>query len=164
MKKIDSFSQLRKKFLSSIVLLSLCTTITPIFLEVNATVIDSGNTILGQNGNTVNITNSSTYDVSFALNGTLDIGNTIVVTAKDSLGKTLSNSYVSSSGGESTGSIVMNFNTSGWTDGILSYSGVIYSGNTSTPIVASGMNLSGKIDKTHPVMTLVGAPTMTISQ
>jgi hypothetical protein len=112
----------------------------------------------------INISNSGAYALSYDLDGTLDPGNTLVVTASDSSGKTVTNLYLSQSGGESDGVLTMNFSTSGWTDGTLSWSGRVYSGGIASPLVASGIILSGSIDLTRPVMTLLGTATITLFQ
>ena len=80
---------MRKLFFSSLIIFSLIVSIIGIFSWANATVIDGGgNTLTGANSNTVNLSNSGIYGVSFSLSGTLDAGNTLVVIAMDGSGKT----------------------------------------------------------------------------
>lgn len=156
---------LRKKFLSSLTIFALLASLASPFSWVSATVIDGGaNTIVGTNSNTVNLSNAATYEVSFDLSGTLDAGNTLVVVAMDGSGKTATGSFVSPTGGESSGSVALDFSQSGWLAGTISYSGVVHSGSTATPIVASGMTLIGTLDVTRPVVTLIGSGSMTITQ
>jgi hypothetical protein len=132
---------------------------------VSATVIDGGgNTIIGANSNTINLSNAASYGVSFVFSGTLDAGNTFVVIAMDGSWKTASGSYVSPTGWESSGSLSFDFSQGGWLAGSISYSGVLHSGSIATSIVASGMTFIGTLDVTRPVVTLIGSGNLTIVQ
>ncbi len=168
MKKLnasDAFRRFGKNLFSGVIVVLVSSTFITMLAWVNAMVVDNGgNFIIGQNTNIVNLSNSWAYQIGFTLSGTLDLGNTLVVTARDRLGKTLTNSYLSSSGGESSGMIMMNFSGWSWSDGIIGYSGTLYSGSTLTPVVASGMSLLGTIDLTRPVITLIGSSTVTLTQ
>jgi hypothetical protein len=108
----DPSQNLKKRILSGLVALSmLVSLVQPL---VYATVIDGGgNTLSGSNSNSVNLSNSGVYTVDVALNGTLDAGDTVLLTAMDGSGNTLTGSLVSASGGESTGSVILDFSGSG---------------------------------------------------
>lgn len=141
MKKIDqriSFRKLPKKISSGI--LALYLGVFSIFLpfSTQGLVIDGGvYTLAGENTNIVNMMNSGSYEIIFSISGSMDAGNTFALVAEDGSGKTATGSYTSVTGGESTGSILIDFSGTGWNEGILTYDGVVYSGNTSSPVVAS---------------------------
>ncbi len=117
MKHIEkqTFSQkMKKKVLSIFVTLAMMVSVMQPIVWVGATVIDgSGNTLSGANSNAVNISNSGAYAVAITLSGTLDAADTVWLTAMDGSGATLTGSLISASGGESTGSVVLDFASSG---------------------------------------------------
>lgn len=102
----------------------------------------------------MNLANSGSYQVGFSLSGTLDPNDTVRVVAVDGSGNTATGSFVSPSGGESTGSVLLNMSTGGLVEGGISFNGVVYSGGVATQVVASGMALTGMLDRTSPTITL----------
>ena len=109
----DLSQNLKKRILSGLVAFSMLVSLLQPFGY--ATVIDgSGNTLSGANSNAVNLSNSGAYTVAVTLSGTLDAADTVLLTAMDGSGTTLTGSLVSASGGESTGSIILDFSGSGF--------------------------------------------------
>ena len=164
-KKEGSIRNPRKFYLSILLIFSMMLpVVVQPFSEVNATVIDGwGNSLSWANSNFVNLTNSGSYGVWFTLSGTLDTGNTLEISAMDGSGKTASGVFVSASGGESSGSVLLNFGGTGWLQWPLSFSGLVYSGSTATPVVASGMTLTGTLDTIVPGITLSSTAPSTIT-
>lgn len=108
----DPSQNLKKRILSGVVTLSMLVSLLQPFGF--AAVIDgSGNTLSGANSNSVNLSNSGDYAVAVTLSGTLDAADTVLLTAMDGSGATLTGSLTSASGGESTGSIILDFSSSG---------------------------------------------------
>ncbi len=133
----------------------------PIF-GVNAAIVDgSWNSISWANNNFVNLANSGAYQINFSLSGTFDAGDTFRVTARDGSGNTQTWSYLSLSGWESSGSLVLNLSSS--VQGQISYSGQVYSGSISSQVVASGITLTGTLDTIIPGVILSSTGWGTIS-
>lgn len=132
-------------------------------LLVYATVDGVWNTISWANSNYINLSNSWAYQVNFSLSGTLDANDTFLLTASDGSGNTATGSLTSASGWESSGSVSLNFNTSGWSEWQLSFSGEVYSGGITSQVVASGMLLTGTLDTTKPNMVLSSTGSSTIT-
>lgn len=104
-----------KKILSSLIIFSLIASLIGPFSWVSAAIIDGGtNTITGANSNKINISNAASYGVIFNLSGTLDVGNTLAITAMDGSGKTATGLFISPAGGESSGSVSLDFSQGGW--------------------------------------------------
>jgi S-layer homology domain len=153
------------KFISFLVAFSLIISLFQPIVWTNAAVADGGgNTILWTNNNYINSANSGSYAVNYNFSGSLDAGNTFEITATDGSGMTTSGSYTSPVGGESSGSILLNFSNSLLREGIISYNALVYSGNTSSPVVASGMTLTGILDRTAPITTLIGSGNISVIQ
>ncbi len=165
MKKNNFFEKTKKKIIAKFSLFLMLTTFIQPLVWVEASVQSgSGNTLSWTNSNFINLSNSGAYQVNFNLSGTLDIGNTLVVVAMDGSGKTSTGTLLSSTGWESSWSLLLNFSGNGWLSGPISYNGTIFSGSIYTPIVASGMTLTGTFDITPPVVTLVGSGNISILQ
>ena len=155
MKKDHFMGSLRKKILSVFLVSSMVLSLVQPFLVANAVVINwPGNSISWINNNFVNLSNSGAYQVGFALSGTLDPGDTLSITARDGSGNIATGFRISSSGGESTGSVLLNFGSGGWREGPISFSGIIFSGGIATQVVASGMTLTGTLDITTPLIAI----------
>lgn len=155
---------LRKKILSSLLVSSLLISLVQPFAWVNATVSDSpGNTIMWTNNNYVNSTNSGAYAVNFMFSWTLDANDTVRVTATNGSGNTATGSYNSLLGWESSGSLNIDFSTPPWSDWLISYDAIVYSGGVSSQITASGITSSGILDATAPGITLSSTATGTIT-
>ncbi len=153
-----------KRILSIFVLFSLLISLLQPLVWVYARVIDgSGNTLVWANNNLVNISNSGVYAVSFAFSGTLDAADTVLLTAIDGSGNTLTGSLVSASGGESSGSVLLNFASGALQAWPIIYNGIVYSGGIASQVVASGMTLTGQLDITPPGAILSSTATGTIT-
>lgn len=122
-----------------------------------------GHTLSWANSNSINLSNSGAYQVGYNLSGTLDIGDTLRLTATDGSGNTTTWSFVSVSWWESSGTILMNLNGS-FTEWFMSFSGIVYTWGLANQVVASGMTLAATLDTHPPIMSLVGSGTMTLTQ
>lgn len=151
---------LLKNILIAVTLIPLIVYMSP----VDATVIDSGNTLLWVNNNRINITNSGSYTIGYTLNGTLDAGNTIAITGTDGSGNTLMSYYTSWVGWESSGTLSLDYSSGLWQQGSITYTGSVYSSGISSTVIASGMTLTTVLDTVAPIVILNGPATLTLSQ
>ena len=153
-----------KKILSFCVLFVLLISQLQPLVWVYATVIDGPqNTLTWANNNFVNFSNSGAYPVNFIFSGTLDAADTVLLTATDGSGNTLTGSFVSASGGESSWSVLLNFVSGALQEWPLTYSGIVYSGSIASQVVASGMTLIGLLDITPPGALLSSTASGTIT-
>lgn len=131
---------------------------------VGATVVGgAGNLLIWANNNFVNRSNSGAYPVHVSFSGTLDSGDTFLLTVIDGSGSTATWSLISASGGESSGSIVLNLANKWFQEWVLNYSGIVYSGGITTQVVASGMVLTGVFDTTRPTVILSSTAALAIT-
>lgn len=131
-------------------------------LLVYATVDGAWNTISWANSNYINLSNSGSYPVSFSLSGSLDIGDTFLLTANDSSWNTATGIFVSTLWWESSGSIPMNLSNNNWNDGQINFDGKVYSGGIASQVIVSGILLTGTLDtaKSSLVLSTTGSNTI----
>jgi len=164
LKKNTPSQKSRKNVLSLVFsLITLIVLMEPIRWSDAAVIWSTGHSITGTNGTMVNLSNSGAYQVSYTLSGTLNSGDTFRITAIDGSGNTATQSYVSPSGWESSGSLLMNLGNS-MIEWSLTLSGVVYTGGLSNQVVASGMTQVASLDTHVPVVTLIGSGILTLSQ
>ena len=164
MKKNTLFGKIWKGFPSLIFKSFIILLLAKSLVVVDATILNNAdNTLSWTNSNYTNSSNSGAYWVNYTLSGTFDTWDILHITATDNSGNTVVGSFLSTTGWQSSGTILLNMSNT-LIDWPISYTWIVYSWGIATQVVASWMTLTGVLDTQKPVVSLVWPASVTVIQ